>query len=496
MAITRAELPSLNDLRDRYLRDIRRLKMAAGVDRPNISPGSEAYIRGEAIASATLEILAKLAAVQDATMPDSAVEDDLDRLASVWRGITRSVGAGATGNVTVSCTGSVTYVEGQECTSPDGLRYAVVITTTTVNGGSVPIAGIDVGKETDKDPDTEMTWTSPPSGSADTALVATGGLSGGQDPDNDSRLRKRLETSLRHPLGSGSWGDYANWAEGASPAVQAAFVYPAVQGPCTVHVAIAVEATEDNNYSREASSALVQLVDRAIVAKSPEHADVTVQSVDNESLNLVMQLSLPAHRTDGGPGGGWLNKSSERWPAIGASPYITYVTTAPSVSNVLRMFTFSEPTNGAYIVVWNSVKKKWLHARIASHSLVSGTTYDVTLYSAVDINDLSGNEPVCPDAENMDNYAKTIAESCGKLGPGEKTADTDYLPRSYRHPLSYESWPNSYTARDVSALTNNYPEISHVTVNSPTLPDAASTASSAGAAPYIQVLGTLAFYPS
>ena len=498
MAETRVSIPTLESLRDKFLNDIKRLKIRAGITRPNVAPGSESYIKGEAVASSVLELHAKLAALQDAQMPDSAVEDDLDRLADVWKGLKRSSGAGATGNVKASCTGTVTYTEGLQGTSPDGLRYQIVVTTKATNGTKLPIEGVDTGTRTNKGEGTVITWTSPPSGSAATAKVDAGGLTGGKDADTDATFRARLLDALRHPAESGSWAHYAKWAEESNAAIQKAWVYPALQGPGTVHVAIAQESDPDTYYSRECSAALVQVANLAIVENHPEHADITITTVNDTDLDMVIQLSLPAAKADGGLGGGWVDATSTRWPSVGTTPtYATRLAAAPISATVLRVTTYSAPNNDAYIAIWSNSKKKFEHGRIKSSSLVSGTTYDITLYSAVDTGILSSGDYISPDAEKIDDYGATLAETFAALGPGEKTSDSDILPRGYRHPLTTESWSHQFTSRHVGELSMDHDEIAHVTVTVPTsLPAAASVASSVASAPNILVLGKLAFYPS
>jgi uncharacterized phage protein gp47/JayE len=195
-------------------------------------------------------VLGNAVALQDATMPDTAVGDDLDRLCAIY-GLTRSAGAGAQGNVIVTCTGTVTYAAGQEAVSDrTGLRYRVVAATSATNGASLAVVGIDIGTATDLDAGETLTWTSPPFGSGTQCEVAAGGLTNGADADSNDRLRSRLLKLLREPQNGGSWAHYRQWAEDASAAVENAYVYPAAQGPATVHVAYTVAGTEANRYSR------------------------------------------------------------------------------------------------------------------------------------------------------------------------------------------------------------------------------------------------------
>lgn len=497
MAITRATIPSIEDLRDKCVRDVKRGKIRAGVTRPNVAPGSETYVKSEAWASGTMEMHAKIAALQDATMPDSAEGEDLDRLAEMWRGFKRSTGAGASGFVKVNVSGTVTFAQGQEGTFDDGVRAQVVVTTQAVNNGLVPIQCIDTGKQTDRSEGAEFTWTSPPGGAATTAYVDDAGLTGGQDAETDAALRQRLLESLRHPAQSGSWADYAGWAEDASPSVEKGFVYPALEGPATLHVAITVDATEDNFYTREASAVLVNIAALEVVANSPEHADVLTTACTDEGTDIVLRLTLPAHEIDGGTGGGWLDATADRWPAVGGTtPFATNLSAAPLSGTRIRVNTYSEPTDDAYIAIWSNSKKKFEHTRIKSHSLVGGAVYELVLWTAIDTNAIASGDYVSPDAEKLDDYGKALAKAFAGLGPGEKTSSSSLLPRSYRHPLNTESWGYQLTSKHIGQLSGAYDEIGHVSVTAPTLPASPTVPAAVTDNPNILVIGDLAFYPA
>lgn len=496
MATTKSSIPSLASIRDKIANDISRLKIRAGVSRPNISPGSESYVKAESIASALLELHAKIAVQQDAVMPDTAEGDDLTRIGEVWLGKYRSAGAGATGNITVSCTGTVVFAVGQECTTDDGLRYAVVSTTSVTNGGTVPVQGADVGKKTDKLAGTATVWTSPPASASQDGVVAPGGLTNGVDADTDSYYRADLLYAFKHPALSGSWAHYAKWAEDASSAIERAFIYPAAQGPASLRVAIAQAASPDSYYTRETAS-LANVAAIAIVSEHPEHANVTVTTVADQETNAVLRITLPEHKVDGGPGGGWLNPQATRWPSIGlTTPYATRLSIAPISGTVLRVTTYSVPISGAYVAIWSNSKKRFEHARVLSATLISGTTYDITFYAAVDTSVLASGDYISPDAERMDDYGEYIAKAFAVLGPGELTATAALLPRAYRHPLNTEAWPSKLTSKHIGNLSNSFSEIEHCSVTTPTLPATPTVAAAVTDPPNILVLGRLALYPS
>lgn len=478
MAITRLDVPSIATLRQEYCDDVRRLKQRAGISQPNVAPGSESYIRGEAVAAITQQIMAREVALSDATMPDSATGDDLSRLALVWRGLGRSSGSGAAGNVVVSTSGAVVFPKDAECRTQDGLRYEVVVSTLANDGGLVPIIGVDVGKRTEKAEGTILTWTSPPAGSDSTCEVGSGGLTNGADPDDDPRLRRRFQDALRHPAHSGTWAHYAEWAE-ENAAVQKAFVYPARRGPSTVDVAICVEPAAETYYSRQASAALTNAVGLTVVGSDPEHADVLTQSVADEDLNLYLRATIPLPVADGGSGGGWIDELAIRWPVY-VSATCTHLEAAPSSPTAIQVDTVAGgnvPVVNGHIAIWSRSTRKFVHARIATVTLSAGFIYNLTLLDSVDTSILQSGDYISPDADRLDDYATTMIAQFAALGPGEETANATLLPRSYRHPLVGESWPCSLTSVQIGSLSAEHPEITHVSPIAPSLPASPTTAS-------------------
>lgn len=489
--LTRLDVPALATLRERYCQDVRRLKQRAGVTNPNVAPGSETYIKGEAIAAATQQIMAREVALQDATMPDRATDDDLDRLAAT-RGVTRSTGAGATGNVIVSTTGAVAFAAGIECKTDDGLRYAVAATTIAADGDAVPIVGVDVGTRTNRIEGTILTWTSPPAGSDATAEVAAGGLVNGTDADNDARLRLRLLDAIRHPQQAGSWANYAAWAE-ANASVAKAFVYPAARGPATVDVAIMVTPTSENVWSPVANAALVSDVATYVVGEDPEHVDVVVRSVAAEPVNVALRVQAPLPLADGGTGGGWIDGASIIWPTYcTTSPHIAHLNAAPTSPTLIQVDCVeagNAPVAESHFAIWSSSAKKWLRSRVKSSALVGGVVYNVTLYDPIDTSACTVGDYLSPDAEKLDDYAATMLAQFATLGPGEETTTAALLPRASRRPVPHESWPSQLTSANIGALSVAHHELAHVVAVVPTLPSTPTVASP----PQVLTMGHLAF---
>jgi len=509
MATTTATMPTADSMLESALNFIRahlvRNGIGAASARAAVAKGSDRWMTAQMAVQLTSVVLANNRALEDATMPDTATGDDLDRLCAIY-GLARSSGAGAQGNVTVTTSGSVTFAAGQELTADStGKRYKVVTTTTVGSGGSVPIIGIDTGKSTNLAESAKMTWVSPPAGCSSGCVVGTGGLTNGQDGETDGRLRQRLLRRLQQPQNGGSWSHYQQWAEDASSAVQGVWVYPAFRGPGTVGVAIAIEGTADNAYDREAPEALRQLVDAAVTGEQPEFADVTVKSVVEQDLSVAFKLTLPEPPSGGGKGGGWVDPSADRWAkakiGAGNTNGIVKVTTVTSTT-ALTVNAYNEPVDGSTICVYHQSSRTLSRAVVLSHSgSGSAGAWPIVLDRA--LSDVSVNDYVFPACENAESYAETYAASIAALSPGEWTDEAEALPRAYRHPATEDGYPSAVTTMQLAAMQTAHPEVVNASyfaiddvVSSFTLPYEPDVATSVQTdAPNIFRVDRIAFYP-
>lgn len=504
MATTTNDYPTTSSLIQQALDFIRQQLVRNGIPTSSakaaVAVGGERWMTMSAFANCTTVVLANAVVKEDATMPDSATGDDLDRLAGIY-GIVRSRGAGAQGDVTVTCTGTVSFAAGTELTGNSGKRYKVVSPTTVTNGGAVSIVGIDVGKSTNAPAGTVLTWTSPPPGCATTCTVASGGLVDGKDADNDQRLRQRLLERLQKPQNGGNWSHYRKWAEDASAAVQAAYVYPAAQGPATVHLAYTIEGSADNAYARSGTPALTAIVAGAVVAQQPEHADVTVTTVNESELNVALKLILPEPVSTGGAGGGWIDENADRWAIaktgagnVDGVVQVTAVTTA----DVWTVNAYNTPVAGSTIQVFSSGDRKVYVAKVVTVSGAAGN-WTITLDRA--LSSVTSGDSIFPACEQAEVYATQVLEYVATLAPGEKTSLAAVLPRAYRHPKTSDGAPSGVTTTLVARLQDARGEISNAEffyLNSLTiaLPLEPSVPAAVTDPPNVWRVKRLAFYPA
>lgn len=432
-----------------YRAGLMRRGASAAIATSAVAKGTPIQLKIRSVAEMMGQIYANERALEDAQMADTATGDDLVRLAAVY-GIKPLLGSGAAGDVVVTCSGPTTYSAGQELVSAKNKkRYRVVASTLTDNGGSVGVIGVDVGKATNLAAGEILTWVSPPGTSAVSCVVGVAGLTNGTEPDNDARLRTRLLKRLQNPPGAGNWAQLRQWAEEANASVENAYVYPAVHGPGTVHVAFTVEGTAENGYVREAPSALVTAVQTALLAQHPEPSDLFVSTVSQVSATLTTQLAIPLPVSAGGVGGGWLD--AVPWPSsIGtAGTAIAAVLTASKFT----VDALTAPAVGKHVAIWDNSAQVYRHAIVTAFSGSAGA-YTITLDSAFP--SVSVNAYVCPDAERIDDYGRVLCEQIAKLGPYTRTSGS---PRYARRPYFSPDNPTNITSAMLSTLQAACPEI-------------------------------------
>lgn len=415
--------PTLEELRDSGLRALAAAAESRGLT-VNVLPGSEYYLRFDALAAQMLPAFANGKLGLKAVSPLDAEGDQLIELAGVF-GIAQRAAAAAAGSATVAVvSGSVTIPAGYTCTAPDGTRYETVSAATVANGGAVELQAVIGGVSTNKPVGTVLRWDSASIGALrQNATVAAGGLSGGTDADSVETVRQRLLDHLASPSGGGNWSAMKLLAENASASVSRAFVYPAMQGPGSAAVAV-VKSDGD----RTLAQSIVNIVASAIVAGMPGHENLNATSVTAEPLDVVVRMTLPLPVFAGGVGGGW--RDGTPWPnAASGSVKITSfnsgtgeITTNAAALNGLAV--------GNHIGIWVPDDETMYEYTVAT-AAVSGTV-KITVVGGFAA-DYSGAY-ISAGAENLTAYAAEALTAFQALGPGEKTASLHLLPRSLRKP--------------------------------------------------------------
>jgi len=442
-------------IRDGMLRVLRTGLIARGIASPNVTPGSDWYVWAQAIANELEVVEANAIIKSDAQMPDSSEGDDLYRICAIY-GLSLQPAAGSSGPGTLTSSASVTIATGEELLDSAGLRYRLVTGGTFASGDSLSIEAVDTGIATNHEEDDVLRWQNTPAFANEKVLIGVGGLVNGHDAEDDEGLRARLYAVLQTPPRSGNWEHVAEIAEASSPAVQKAFVYPAVQGPATVHVAVASVTTATSKERDVTASTMSATVVPYVQGQIPEHVYVVTTTVANAPTRIAISLSIPDAPTASppGPGGGWLDGAP--WPDVGASGVGCRVTTATS-STVLIVDAVGSPTIGVSRISWlSSADWKVRSSRVIA---VSGTTGAYTITLDTPLTGIVAGDHIWPACVKGQTYADAVITSFAAMGPGEKTANVTALVRGFRRPRQEVSWPYSLGPQMIRELVHSQSEI-------------------------------------
>lgn len=483
-------------IRDDVLRTIKNALQARGVASPNVGPGSDyfAIAQGVAVELATVQNNAAIAA--DAQMPDTATGPDLDRLLAVY-GLSRRAPSSSTGRAIFSTTATTVITPGAELLDSSGNRFTVTAGGTFVNGDSVYVQSVAAGTGTKLAGGSPLRWVSPPPFAASTMLLDANGTSGGAGQESDDAARTRLLATLANPPKSGNATHVASWAEGAGAFVEKAFVYPACNGPGTVHVAVAGPATSSTSRSRAVTSTNVALAASAVQGQLPEFAELVVTSVVDSRVDVSFSLQLPSATTavPAGIGGGWTD--GVPWPNYyDTSTYCASVSAVNSTTDITIQYCSATPTIGASICFVDKSTFTLYTAKVLTNPTNTGTgpyTCRVTLDSP--LVGVAVGDFIFPASARVSTYLASVLATFAAFGPGEKTNRAGLLPTAYRRPRTFESWTNWSSGALTKALMNSGSEVYSASL---LLPSSLfySYPNPIGNGPSIYVPQRIAFYPA
>ena len=444
-------------IRDGILRVIRSGLIERGVSNPNVTPGSDWWIEAQAIANQLSVIEANAVLKADEMLPDTATEENLARIAALF-GLSKQAAAGSVGAVVITCSADTTIATGTELVDGAGLSYQVTTGGTYSSGDTVPIAAVSTGEDTNHAAEDVLRWVSTPPFCKNSVLVAAGGLTNGIDEEDDEALRARLIALLQSAPGSGNAEHVAEMAEESTGSVQKAFVYPAIQGPSTVHVAVTAAPTETSKSRVVASATMAGTVVPYVQGQLPEHAYSVVTTIEDVDADVAIGLSLPEAATASppGPGGGWVNGTP--WPAPDASTTWRCTVTTVTSTTSLTVDATTSPTANVSQICWLSPTDWKLYSALVL--TVGGTSGAYTITLDKPFTGITTGSYIWPKCQNAQAYVDAIIAAFALMGPGEKTSNASALVRGFRHPRPAAGWPNTLGAHLLSAITSARKEVS------------------------------------
>lgn len=487
------------ETRDDILRSYRSRLARLGIN-VSVAPDTEIYQRAEAFARQVAVASANTSIKADEMMPDTATGEEsggnLDRWGASFR-MQRRPETGSAGLVVFDAVSASAVVLGAQLVDGAGQFFEVTVGSSYADGAYIPIQALSTGKLTNLAAGTVLRWVVPPGTASESVVVGASGLTGGATAETDEAYRSRILNRLGHPPASGNWAHVALLAEESNPLVQKAFVYPALQGPGTVHFAVTGAPTETSK-TRDVSSVVVtSLVQPYVEGLYPEHAYFVGTSVTNQPVDVAFGLALPSSplASPPGPGGGWFDASP--WPTLSSYSSGGADVTAKTSDTAITVNAQRAPIAGVSRVAFLNYTTWELHTATVLSTAGSGP-YVVTLDSP--LVGIAVGDWVFPDCANLQAYIDAmIDEETGAfaaMGPGEKTASSPILSaRGFRHPTPSLEWPYSLGPVQLRKLSDTGSEVLDTSylyrsAITPTVPGAVT------GNPSIFVPQKIAFYPT
>jgi len=275
--------PSLAEIIDRVVADIgTRLPGVAGA----VLRRSLLGIIGRSQAGAAHLLYGYIDWVARQALPDTAEREYLQRWAAIW-GITRNAATFAEGSVTFTGANGAAIPAGTIVQRQDGVQYATQAAATIAGGtATVAVEASVAGTDGNLLVGASVFLLSPIAGVQSSAMVAAGGITGGDDVESDERLLARLLQRIRNPPQGGAEADYVLWALEV-PGVTRVWVYPMQLGAGTVTVLF---VNDDDPVSIIPDAAEVAEVQAHIDGRRPVTAEVFVAAPTATPLDMTIAL--------------------------------------------------------------------------------------------------------------------------------------------------------------------------------------------------------------
>lgn len=467
-------------IRTQFLNDIDLEARRQGINNPPIQPKSNFFVTATAVANATLITTSNVAIAQRDSDVNRATGNELDEMRK-GEGLPELPAQGAKGDVRLRVFGSAHVDAGEQLTAKkNGKRYEVVTQADPSDGSEITIQAVGTGEDTNLKSGEILTWANtPPNISSQVTVSNTVPVTGGRDAETDEEKRERILERRRHPPTGGNWAQLVELAESV-PAVQGAYVYPALGGPSSEKVVITKDIyPDDNDFTRIPSDGIVRLARAALNEALNDGIARLVQAVAEESTSVSITVDIPDAKSAGGNGEGWLNATP--WPPLDGGD--TEVTVSSVTSNkvvTVGANTSTEPVDGQTRCAWWSPNTfEFITRLVVSHSGSSGAwllTFDRPMVDSRG-NDIAAGDYISPAAANLSGYGKTFRELMAQLGPGENTSDANRIGdgRSLRHPKLADKDPAHVGNTMLRKLQEAHPEIvdiesSNITTSTPSVP--------------------------
>jgi uncharacterized phage protein gp47/JayE len=458
-AATAERLPTVDEIRDQLLNDLRYRFARAGLT-VNVKRGSAHWYRCEALANRISLALSNGQLRLRDIDPYKATGDALLRLARFFGVLPReaSKASGFAKIATETADATVDIPIGFKATSSAGIEYQTTIAYTgAVSEDTIALEAVD-GGASNLAAGAFLTWNSASiAGLKPKLTVEAGGIDGGREADDEETLRARLLRRLGFPVGGGNWAFVAAEAENASASIDQAFVYPTLRGPASYDVAIVGDS--DNLVLNVPTQLLAANAVRAAMPGSIDEA-LNLTTVNLEPLDVVVSLQLPLPVLAGGAGGGWTDAAP--WPSTAENGVNVWaeVTAVGAQTITVDSTSANPPAAGNRFAIWNAADETMYEFSVVGVGGSSGA-YVITVASqqAALLGKVLVGARCSAMAEKLQEYADAFVAYVKTLGPGEKTDDPDLLRYVRRKPAPDVERPYALTSSALGAIQNAHPEV-------------------------------------
>jgi hypothetical protein len=235
MALTNFVIPSFSDILTTALNDYVAINAQYGRTIV-VDQSTETYARFAAFAQ-TISTLYYLTDQNiEARMVDSAVGDDLDRLANN-RNVYRKGATQSQGYVQFVGASPQVISAASQLIGSNSITYLVATTGLYNPGQNIPVVSLQAGSNTNLEVGELVTWTNQPFNAQPTAPVSLV-ITGGSDPEDDNSLRARLMAIIQYQPQSGNSSQLINLAANIDPIVQYGFLYSNYNGAGTLLICL------------------------------------------------------------------------------------------------------------------------------------------------------------------------------------------------------------------------------------------------------------------
>lgn len=487
-------VPTWDQIRDRYIRDVR-IRNPEAVVIEGTKEFADACVFADQMIAVFYDAKTIGDFVADVNKTGSALDTALARA-----GTHRFPEAGGSGFVKIraSVGGTTIPLESEIKDLVTGYRFKTTQQRLYTDGELVPITGEDTGPLTNLDAGTVLQWTSPAPGLGPRATVEAqidgSGLSGGRNAETDGEAYDRLVSIRAKPPATGNDAEYQK-VGGETPGItiQQIFTWSCIRGPGSIGVGATL---------RPGTPGASRIPNGAQLGSIYAHL-VGVEAVD-DGVYLILFVAQPievVYRVTWATGAkNWVDPSP--WPPYQTNAVKVDASVTPTATS-FRLTTTTAATTapqiGQTIGVYDQPKAVFRRKRILTvTTIVAGKSWDIAVDQSNDASD-TGYAPV--DGQTVSPWSESLAALVAPTvayfdvtGPGEMV---DPLPdpglRMRRNPPNPTFYASSITNRITTPLFA-LPAVGDVGLASPTIPFAPTTGTVAVFANLLS-LGSIAAFP-